>query len=173
MMMAERYDVKDTPLAAIISGLFVDIGWITNQKRSRILDRCAVRRQRKQCRLENMPTEKSDMTGLYFDGKIDVTIQKDGTKKKEEHITMLNEPGGQYLCHAVSDGHKALDIFNSIKQKLGDDIQYLKVLGADGTNTNTGRRNGALSLIENHIHCKCHWNVSIYKHIHIIYIYYF
>ena len=71
--MAEKYDVSDTQLAACVLGLFVDIDIITAINRQKILDRCAVRRQRQICRRENTP-DPIDFSGLYFDGKIDETL---------------------------------------------------------------------------------------------------
>ena len=73
MKMAERYSIPDIPLAAIISSLLLDLGIITSRNRHRN----AVRRQRKRCRPENIP-EKVNMNSIYFDGKIDSTLQSTG-----------------------------------------------------------------------------------------------
>ena len=159
--MAERYDVSDTQLAACVSGLFVDIDIVTAVNRQKILDRCALRRQRQRCRRENTP-DPIDFSGLYFDGKIDEILQINGTKVKEEHITILNEPGNEYVCHAVADGHISKDIFNAIINSISDaDLQKVKAIGVDGTNTNTGRKGGAVTLIEQKLQRKCHWNVCM------------
>ena len=47
MKKAERYSIPDIPLAAIISSLLLDPGIITSSNCDRIMDRNAVRRQRK------------------------------------------------------------------------------------------------------------------------------
>ena len=44
--VAERYSVRDNIVAAIICGLFLDIGRITATDRSQIINGCAVKRQR-------------------------------------------------------------------------------------------------------------------------------
>ena len=63
--MAERYDKSDTAIVACVSGLFVDIKMVTAGNRQKILDRCAIRRQRQRCRQENMP-DLIDFSGLYI-----------------------------------------------------------------------------------------------------------
>ena len=69
------------------------------------------------------------------------------TLKHKEHITLLNEPCGEFVSHAVADGHRALGIFNAIENICKYDLKDIKVIGADGTDMNTGRHNGVLSLI--------------------------
>ena len=88
-------------IAAIISSLLLDLGTITSSNRDRIIDRNAVRRQRKRCRSENIP-EKVNMNSIYFDEKIDSTLQSSRKKLDEEQITIINEPGNEYICHTVS-----------------------------------------------------------------------
>ena len=169
MKIAERFGVRDTIVAALLSAVFVDLGIVTENDRSRILDRCAVRRQRSRCRKEIIP-ERSGFSGLYFDGKTDKTIQPNSTFKMENHLTLLNEPGSEFICHKVLKGHKANDIFEAIEEESNEDIYKIKVLGADGTCINTGKWNGALALIEKKIGRKCHWNVCIPFRMLIIYI---
>ena len=70
-------------------GLFLDIGRITATDRSQIIDLCAVRRQRDRLRHEIISV-KSGFSGLYFDGKVDKTLQRECTLKNEKHITLLN-----------------------------------------------------------------------------------
>ena len=42
------------------------------------------------------------MNSIYFYGKIDSTLQSDGKKLDEEHITIVNELGSEHKCHAES-----------------------------------------------------------------------
>ena len=63
-----------------------DIGRISESDRSNIIDQNVVRTQRKLYREENSPNTMS-LSGIYFDGKKDKTLQKDGTKKIDEHNT--------------------------------------------------------------------------------------
>ena len=143
MKMDERYSIPDIPLGAIISSLSLDLGIITSSNRHRIIDRNAVRRQCKRCHSENIP-KKVNMNSIYFDGKIDSTLQSDGKTTYYHH----NEPGSEYMCYAVSLGHKAEDIYNAIVNSISEDLNCLKVIGADGTNTNTGHKTGIISRLE-------------------------
>ena len=64
------------------------------------------------------------------------------------------------MCHALSLGHKAEDIYNAIVNNISENLNCLKVIGADGTNTNTGHKIWINSRLERKIEQKCHWNVS-------------
>ena len=86
--MAERYSIPDIPLAASISSLLLDLGIITSGNRDRIIDRNAVRRQRKRYRSENIP-EKVNMNCINFDGKIDSTLQSN-RKRVLKHIYYIS-----------------------------------------------------------------------------------
>ena len=52
--------------------------------------------------------------------------------------------------------------FNAI-EIVCDNLKDIEAIGADGTNINTGRHNGVLSLIEKKIQRKCHWKF-VYKY---------
>ena len=82
--MAERYSIPDISLAAIISSLLLNLGIITSSNSDRIIDRNAVRPQCKICHSENIP-EKVNMNSIYFDGKIDSTLQSDGKTTHYHH----------------------------------------------------------------------------------------
>ena len=58
-----------------------------------IIDRCKLRRERIKARKINADIHTIDLIkGLYFDGRNDITRLRNGTNKKEEHITLLSEP---------------------------------------------------------------------------------
>ena len=163
------------PLAAIISSLLLDLGIMLLDLGSncrRIINRNVVRRQCKRCRSENNP-EKVNTNSIYFDGKIDCTLQSNGKKLDEEHITIINEPGREYMCHVVSLCHKAEDIYNAIVNSISENLNCLKVISADGTNTNAGHKTGIISRLERKIEQKCHWNVSKFFYTSIKIILYF
>ena len=69
----------------------------------------------------------------------------------EAHITIINEPGSEYMCHALSLGHKAEDIYNAIVNNISENLNSLKAIGADGANTNTGHKTGINSRLERKI----------------------
>ena len=41
------------------------------------------------------------------------------------------------MCHALADGHKALNNFNDIENVCKYDLKDINVIGTDGTNVNT------------------------------------
>ena len=96
--MAERYDIKPIPLAAAINAYNEDVGRISATNCDLLMDRHVIIDQRKKYRSENKP-DRSNFSGLYFDGKKDKTIQKRGPYKCEEHITIISEPGSHYITH--------------------------------------------------------------------------
>ena len=64
------------------------------------------------------------------------------------------------MYHAVSLGHKAEDIYNAIVNSTSENLNCLRVINADGTNTKTGHKTGIISRLESKIEQKCHWNVT-------------
>ena len=136
-----------------------DLGRLTDTNRDMMLDRNILINQRKRFRIENKPVRQK-LGGLYFDGKKDMTIQKNGPSTVEEHITFINEPGHHYITHTSpisgKSEHVAASIINGMTE---EELEELKVVGADGTSGNTGVNKGVIMRIEYHLHRKLHWNV--------------
>ena len=70
--------------------------------------------------------------------------------RKEEHISLISEPGSLYQDYITPKSGKASDIACElhrfvIKIKSEDS---LVVIGADGTPVNTGQNSGAIRLLE-------------------------
>ena len=85
------------------------------------------------------------------------------------------------MGHAVSLGNKAEYLYNAIFNSFSENLNCSKVICANGTNTNSGRKKGIISRLEKKIEQKCHWNVSkffftsilnIIIHFNILIIYY-
>ena len=57
---------------------------------------------------------KYNISGLYFDSKIDSTLQPNKKLHPENHLTILNEPCSEYIGHIVMAGHSAVDLLNGI-----------------------------------------------------------
>ena len=150
-------------MASIITGVLVDLNIVNRNDLSQVVDRSLVRRIRSRIRAESMP-EKSNISSIYFDSKIDTTLQKDKTLRPENHVTILNEPGCEYIGHKVIPGHSALDMLNGIVDCIPpEEFDSVLAIGADGTNTNTGSQGGVIALIERKLKRKCHWIVSLLR----------
>ncbi|GBL85642.1 hypothetical protein AVEN_193108-1 [Araneus ventricosus] len=92
--------------------------------------------------------------GIYFDGRKGNTILQEriGTKiyrriKKEEHISVIREPGGQYVGHVIPASGTGSDIAKCMDDN-DVDINELEAIGCDGIATNTGWKNCVICNIE-------------------------
>ena len=152
---ADRFRISTAAVAAIVNAFMVNIGIVTEENPNKLIDCSTINRQRAKCRKENKP-DKTNLTGLYVDCKTDNTIQIDKTMKMKYHLTMLNEPGSKYICHTTTAGNKAVDLCRSIVNAIEpEELKKILVLGADGTNSNTGRFGGCIHLLEKKINRKC------------------
>lgn len=89
--------------------------------------------------------EVENIVGLYFDGRKDTTLTLDHdicTRKKivkEEHISIIGEPGGIYLSHATVKSGTAENIAAGILDATNVfNLSNLTSIGCDGTVCNTG-----------------------------------
>ena len=83
-------------------------------------------------------------------------------KTVEEHITVLSEPGSNYLGHFVPASGTANDIANGLfafcaKKQL--DVSLIDSIGCDGTFTNVGWKSGVIRRFEEKLRKPRHWIV--------------
>ena len=99
-----RYGASDGMTAAIATAAFVDIGLITEEDSSKVLDHHKVHREK----LKHMKKLTVSAEEKYKDGNIKWTnvMEKDEksgryyqSRVKMEHIVVTSEPGGEYLFH--------------------------------------------------------------------------
>ena len=70
--MCERYQLSDRAGAAIATSTLQDMGIVTNEDKSLVIDPSKLRRERERCRKEICQEEVSNfkyVSGLYFDGR--------------------------------------------------------------------------------------------------------
>jgi hypothetical protein len=155
----DRYGILDRSAAAIATAVLEDYGIVTANDSSSVIDPSKLRRERKRKRIEIEPSQESKIvSGIYFDGRKDKTmiINKEGSKfyrriVTEEHISLVQEPGSLYLGHVTPDGSTARHIKNSIACFIANsniDVKHFVAIGCDGTNVNTGRVGGVVTLLE-------------------------
>lgn len=94
--------------------------------------------------------------GLFFDGKKDDTfilVEDDETNhlhqrnSKQDHYTILFQPGDVYYGHITPNGSLAVDAARSICERLMKDdvnIEKLRLIGSDATAFNTGHLSGSI-----------------------------
>ena len=129
----DRFQVSDIVDAAIATSVLSDLGFVSSEDRSRIIDKGKLRRERQKRRTALQ--HKGDIQGikgLYFDGRKDKTLvqekdEKGFTQQKiilEEHITVLAEPNSQYLSHETPTGGSgkelSLKIFECLQRRNVD-----------------------------------------------------
>ena len=159
---ADRYGVSDRAAAAIATAILQDTS--TSFVSSQIIDPSKIRRIRKRLRFDTcLADNTSDIVGLYFDGRKDVTLVKDDVtkhvqKRTEEHYVLVEQPGDRYIGHVSPNSGSARNIFEAITDS-GIALNSITVVGCDGTNVNTGRNGGVIRLIEQHIGMPVQWVV--------------
>uniref|UniRef100_A0A1B6KM51 Uncharacterized protein n=1 Tax=Graphocephala atropunctata TaxID=36148 RepID=A0A1B6KM51_9HEMI len=150
-LTSDRFGVSDRATAAIASSLLQDFGIIIETEHSNVIDKNKIRRGKKVIRTElqvQNPAELNTFQGLYFDGRKDdtIVIEKVNLKHfrrvtKEEHYSIIQEPGSVYVSHVTPCSGSAQNIADSIisyLEKTGLSLDDLDVIGCDGTVTNTG-----------------------------------
>ncbi|KAF2886396.1 hypothetical protein ILUMI_19776 [Ignelater luminosus] len=93
--------------AAIASSVIQDLGMITEEDMSVVIDKSKIRREIQKARKILLEVESvAVVKAIYFDGRKDNTIvqEKVGAKMysrvvKEKHISIIHEPDGDYIDH--------------------------------------------------------------------------
>jgi hypothetical protein len=184
-MISDRYGVSDRATAAIVSSVMHDLGLICDSDMSQVIDRSKIRREKEKLRKEvtiDNQDQLKEVKGIYFDGRKDntQTREKLGAKfyrrvTKEEHISIISEPGGQYVGHVTPKKGTGIEIAQCIIDFMRErdyDVKEVEAVGCDGTATNTGWKNGVIRNIE--VMCKrplqwfvclLHFNELPYRHL--------
>lgn len=171
---SDRYRVSERATAVIASSVLEDVGLITKEDFSQVIDKSKIRREkirnRTEIRKENLKSVEA-LRGIYFDGRNDETlvIEKMGSKqfrrtKKEEHYSLIKEPGSIYIGHVSPCSGKAIDIARSILSFLKENefsLEDLDFVGCDGTNINTGWKNGVIHHLEVYIGRPLQWAICL------------
>lgn len=170
---SDRFGVSDRATAAIASSVLQDIGMITNGDSSYVIDKCKIRREKAYVRtdLKNEFSTPEESWGLFFDGRKDDTlfVERLNGKQfrrnvKEEHYSLIQEPGSIYIGHVSPSSSSATDITQNIISRLSAlsiSLEKLELVGCDGTVTNTGWKNGVVHQLENHVGRPLQWSICL------------
>lgn len=167
-VMSDKTGVSDRSVATLASSALEGAGLININDTSQVIDRNKVRRARK--RVRSQLTDKArlckTLKSIYFDGRIDTTkVQATALRYvKEEHISLVQEPGSNYLGHIVPITGSAKNISSSIMDFFYfNDIRTNDVIaiGCDGTAVNTGNKGGIICLLEEKLERPLHWFVCL------------
>ena len=163
-MASERHAVSDRAVAEIASAVLQDYGIVSAEDSSEVIDRSKIRRERHKFRdvvCAEAVSGKTTVLGIYFDGRKDKTITKemvDGTAHRrvivEEHVSLVQEPGSNYIGHITPESGRSESIKTALLtflQKNNIDVDHLLAVGCDGTAVNTGKTGGVIRLLEQHV----------------------
>ena len=153
-LAADRYGLSNRAAAALINAFQLDIGRVSIDDTRFVVAPKKMWRERNRVRQSSAQTRAehqsgSELKALYFDGRHDQTrVGRGASMETEEHITVVAEPGSEYLSHFTPVSGKAIDQVNeliSIAASFGGDVC---VLGCDGTAVNTDKSGGVVRLFE-------------------------
>ena len=153
-LAVDRCGVSNRAAAAIINAFQTDIGRVSAENDSHVVDPMKMWRARDRVRKETARSSAEEVqatgvTALYFDGRKDKTCtDHTSATEVEEHVVVLAEPGSKYLTHFTPQSGKAIDLLNEL---YSTSLQFgcnVKALGCDGTAVNTGAAGGVCRLFE-------------------------
>lgn len=182
-IISNRYGVSDRATAAIASSVLHDFGVVTDSDSSHVIDKNKIRREKQNVKAELC--SKSDalpLLGLYLDGRKDDTlvIEQAHSKRfrriiKEEHFSLIQEPGSLYVGHITPNSGSSEDIVKSVISYLSErdiSLENLIVIGCDGTSVNTGWKTGLVRRVELYLRkpvqwaiCLLHFNELPFRHL--------
>ncbi|GBN05471.1 hypothetical protein AVEN_240462-1 [Araneus ventricosus] len=136
----DRFSISDRAGAAIVSATLQDVGIISESNVLNVADRNKIRRGRTKARStvlsQIIKDYDHDQFGLYFDGRKDRTLSMEDNRRKviEEHISLVKEPGSEYIGHVSANFGTANIIGNNIYSFLScvdNDIDVTKFIATE------------------------------------------
>lgn len=162
--VSTRYDVSDRAAAAIATAVLQDFGIVSELDTSNVIDKSKLRREKQKvsANLKRQRTENlraNPLLGLYFDGRHDNSRSKElrGSRLhsrivKEDHYSIIQEPGSKYIGHVTPESGSAksisVSIFSFISKNVPASLEMLQAVGCDGTVVNTGYKGGVIRKLE-------------------------
>ncbi|GBL67496.1 hypothetical protein AVEN_217829-1 [Araneus ventricosus] len=117
----DRFGISDRAGAAIVSAALQDVGIVSESNLLKVVDKNKILRGRAKARTTLLSQViidyDHDQLGLYFDGRKDMTLSMEDNRRKviiEEHISLVKEPGSEYIGHVSVNFGRAQIIGNNI-----------------------------------------------------------
>lgn len=167
---ADLTGTSSRTVAKIVNAVLEDVNIISKEDAAKVVDKNKIRREvsKNRCQLQVVNRSQNiPIKGLYFDGRKDKTICQDKNRrgvKVEEHIALVEEPGGLYFGHVSLNQSRAKDIATSIMNYMNIhsiDLTKLTIIGCDGTNVNTGWKGGVIRIIEAQLNKPLQWSICL------------
>lgn len=175
--ICDRTGVSDRVAAAIASAVLKDVGIISEENKTKVIDRMKIRRARASNRKRAVAASVNNQVGankgLFFDGRKDKTIAKEKKGNKfykktivEEHISLVGEPGSFFLAHVAPASGTGESIKDSIVEYFNNNgdlnLNGITAIGCDGTATNTGAKKGVIALLEKNLQKPLQWLICLF-----------
>ncbi|GBM77510.1 hypothetical protein AVEN_234710-1 [Araneus ventricosus] len=146
----DRFGISDRGGAAIVSAELQDVGIIPKSNVSNVVDRNKIRRERTKERttLLSQSVTKDydrDQFGFHFDGRKDRTLSMEDNRRKviiEEHVSLVKEPGSDYIGNLSVNFGRAQIIGNHIHIFLScvdNDIDGTKLVATENLSTQVSK----------------------------------
>ncbi|GBL78208.1 hypothetical protein AVEN_42774-1 [Araneus ventricosus] len=145
----DRFGISDRADAAIVSAALQDVSIISENNVLNVVDRNKIRRRRTKARTtllsQVIKDYDHDQFGLYFDGRKDRTLSMKDNRRKviiEEHISLVKEPGSEYIGHVSVNFGRAQIIGNNIYSFLScvdNDIDVTKLVATEHLSTQVSK----------------------------------
>ena len=183
--MADRFNSSNREVAALVNAALKDLRLLTPEN---TLIHSKVYRERMRARLtakQISSTIHHTFSCIMFDGRRDRTKiirevqnlesnQEIKCTEVEEHYTIVEEPGSNYIDHLIPNSGRAQDVAKELISFIHDNRskESLQALGCDGCPTNIGKHSGIIRTIEVALNrplqwlvCMLHLNELPLKHI--------
>jgi hypothetical protein len=175
-VMSDKAGVSDRATATIATAVLEEAGLVNELDTSKVIDKNKIRRAKKRMRskLSRVAADADrdeSIKGIYFDGRKDTTKIKEtvGYRTyvkciKEEHVSLIQEPGSEYLGHITPITGSARNVVSSIMDffhSMNIDTSGVIAVGCDGTAVNTGKNNGIIRLLEEKLGRPLHWFICL------------
>ena len=110
--------LSDRSAAAVATAVLQDVGIVTKESSVQVIDKNKLRRARENVRHKIMDSiNYQPLNAIYFDGRKDKTLtikKKDGRSHRktlvEEHISLVQEPGSEFLGYTMPSSESAKDL---------------------------------------------------------------
>ena len=168
---AERYKMSNREVSAICNALLTDLGLISLENEDLIFDKSKIHRIREKLRkglFESFDAPRKPIEGLEYDGRKDKTLVRNESSggirlEKEEHFSVLRQPGRNFLTHFTPATGGSEDICAELLQIITQKslTGCIKVLACDSTNVNTGHLNGVNVRLERELDHRLLWLVCM------------
>ena len=167
-------DVSISATAQIGTALLIDLGIVTAENTSKIIDKSKIRRERdkviKDLHMEGLKSLKEKLLkSILFDGKKSMTKTLLENEEGEQfpgvvemdHYSIVDGIDGSYLTHLTPEDGKGKTIAEIIFEWILETGQEdnIVVIGGDSTGVNTGWERGAIHFMEASLGHKVMWTI--------------